>query len=263
MSGELSSWAICWRIVRGDGVAIGLTGHDRDLEIGGLTYRAAPGMVPSAIERSDGVDADMMEVAGALTAAAITEADLIAGRWDGADVRIFATDWTAPGVVTAELGTGSLGAVSIQGGGFTASLRGPGAVLDGAANETTSPDCRAELGDRRCRVPMAGRRRMVRVLAVDDADVTIDTVGLFGGGRIRWLTGANSGLDGVVLAAAGAVLTLREPPAYLPAPGDRAEVSEGCDKTLATCRTRFANAVNFRGEPFLPGIDLLTRYPGA
>ena len=26
---------------------------------------------------------------------------------------------------------------------------------------------------------------------------------------------------------------------------------------------RFANAATCRGEPYLPGIDLLTRYPGA
>ena len=35
------------------------------------------------------------------------------------------------------------------------------------------------------------------------------------------------------------------------------------DGLLATCAGRFANAVNFRGEPHLPGMDLLTRYPGA
>lgn len=263
MSDRLTSWAVCWRIVRRDGVAIGLTGHDRDLVVDGLPYRAAPGMVPSAIERSDGIDAAMMEVTGALTADAIAERDLVAGRWDGAEVRVFATDWTAPGETVAVLGSGTIGAVSVKDGGFTAELRGPGAVLDGAANETTSPDCRAELGDTRCRVPMAGRRFPARVAAIDDAALTIDRAGAFGGGRVRWLTGANAGLDGVVLTAAGAVLTLREPPAFVPVAGDRLEVSEGCDKTLATCRARFANAANFRGEPFLPGIDLLTRYPGA
>ena len=41
------------------------------------------------------------------------------------------------------------------------------------------------------------------------------------------------------------------------------ELIEGCDKSLATCAARFGNAINFRGEPYLPGIDLLTRYPGA
>ena len=42
--------------------------------------------------------------------------------------------------------------------------------------------------------------------------------------------------------------------------GARAIAIEGCDHTLATCASRFANAVNFRGEPFLPGNDLLVRY---
>lgn len=43
-------------------------------------------------------------------------------------------------------------------------------------------------------------------------------------------------------------------------PGTRAELREGCDHTIATCAGRFGNALNFRGEPFLPGNDLLARY---
>jgi uncharacterized phage protein (TIGR02218 family) len=84
--------ALCWRVERGDGVAIGLTTHDRDLTIDGLLHRAAPGMTPSAIERSAGLEADTMDVGAALSSAAIGEADLLAGRWDGARVRLFAVD---------------------------------------------------------------------------------------------------------------------------------------------------------------------------
>jgi uncharacterized phage protein (TIGR02218 family) len=58
----------------------------------------------------------------------------------------------------------------------------------------------------------------------------------------------------------GALLGHSSEPRFAVAVGDRAEVIEGCDKTIATCAARFANAVNFRGEPYLPGIDLLTRY---
>ena len=43
--------------------------------------------------------------------------------------------------------------------------------------------------------------------------------------------------------------------------GTRGQLREGCDRTMATCATRFDNAVNFRGEPFLPGNDLVARYP--
>ena len=56
---------------------------------------------------------------------------------------------------------------------------------------------------------------------------------------------------------------LRDPPRFAPAVGDMVEIMEGCDKSFATCTARFANAANFRGEPHLPGMDLLTRYPGA
>src|SRR3546814_1843305 len=73
LDGDLTTIALCWRLERRDGVTIGLTTHDRDLMIGGLLHRAAPGMTPSAIERSEGLDPDTMDVAGALTRGAIRE----------------------------------------------------------------------------------------------------------------------------------------------------------------------------------------------
>ena len=43
--------------------------------------------------------------------------------------------------------------------------------------------------------------------------------------------------------------------------GDEFEITAGCDKQLATCRNKFANAVNFRGFPYIPGNDFVTSYP--
>lgn len=259
----LTTIALCWRIERRDGVAIGLTAHDRDLEIDGLVHRAAPGMTPSAIERSAGLDADSMDVTGALTSAAIGAADLLAGRWDGARVMLFACDWRDPAVRVA-LGEGTIGAVETRDGTLTAELRGLSAALERPVVEETSPECRAELGDRRCRVAMAGRRRFARVTAIAEAVLTLDTAepvaNGWGGGRLRWFGGPNSGLEDAILASAGATVTLRRPPRF--EAGGLVELFEGCDKRIATCAARFGNAVNFRGEPYLPGIDLLTRYPG-
>ena len=42
--------------------------------------------------------------------------------------------------------------------------------------------------------------------------------------------------------------------------GDIFVVTAGCDKRFATCRDRFANTVNFRGFPHIPGNDFLVRY---
>ena len=263
---ELTTLAFCWRVERTDGVAIGLTSHDRDLVVDGLVHRASPGMSPSAIRREEGLDADTGDVSGALGGAAIGEADLSAGRWDGARVRLFAVDWTDVSR-RVDLSEGVIGAVELSDAGFTAELRGAMAALDRAVVEETSPECRAELGDRRCRVPMAGRRRFARVLAAEGASLSVDAVepvaDAYGGGRVRWFGGANAGLEGAVARSEGTLLQLRAPPAFAAEAGALVELVEGCGKSLAVCRERFGNGASFRGEPFLPGMDLLTRYPGA
>ena len=39
--------------------------------------------------------------------------------------------------------------------------------------------------------------------------------------------------------------------------GDTFKAIAGCDKTFSTCYTNFNNALNFRGEPYVPGMDKL------
>jgi len=265
---ELTSIALCWRLDRRDGIAMGFTTHDRDLSIDGMDYRAAPGMLPSAISLSDGFEVDTLDVSGALTSDAITDADLGAGRWDGARVRLFAVDWTQPEAGTVALARGELGDIGSRDGAFTAELRGPTALLERPAIEFTSPECRAELGDRRCGVDLAGRTRFLRVSeAIDRVTIRVEAAepspNRYGYGRLRWIEGGNSGLTSAVLASDGDEISLREPPPFAIDEGVLIELAEGCDKSFATCRDRFANSDNFRGEPHLPGNDLLTRYPGA
>jgi hypothetical protein len=65
------------------------------------------------------------------------------------------------------------------------------------------------------------------------------------------------------MAVNGTVVEVRDLPRFDLETPCRIELREGCDKRFETCVSRFANAANFRGEPHLPGNDLLTRYPGA
>lgn len=267
MSDRLVAQALCWRVERRDGVMAALTDHDRDLTVAGITYRAAPGMTPSAIVRGEGLDADTMEVTGALGGTAFARDDLLAGRWDGARVMLSAIDWSDADAVPMPLGEGTIGEVELRADGFTAELRGPQVRLERPVTEATSATCRATLGDARCRVAMAPRRRFARVVASEGERVTLDrgepAANGYAEGVLRWFGGANAGLSGAIERSEGAVLTLRAPPAFVVAPGTLVEVVEGCDRRIATCAARFGNVANFRGEPYLPGIDLLTRYPGA
>jgi uncharacterized phage protein (TIGR02218 family) len=90
------------------------------------------------------------------------------------------------------------------------------------------------------------------------------------GGAVIWETGNNAGKvmevrdftadDGVTIEQ---ILEL-----FLQMPfdieiGDTARVYRGCDKILSTCLTPFANVVNFRGEPYVPGADEAFSFPDA
>lgn len=261
---ELVTLAWCWRLARRDGVVIGLTSHDRDLMAGGLVYRAAPGMKPSAIETSDGLDAATMDLEGAISSEAIAMDDLDAGRWDGAELELFVTDWSAADAAPVTVARGSLGAIERRGAAFAAELQGVTRALDRPACPATSPGCRAMLGDRACRIDLAPLTHDRRVVAVAGRAVTLDApvAGAMAFGALLWIEGANCGLESPVISAAGPVLYLAEAPPLAVAGPVRVRLTEGCDKQLATCRSRFANSVNFRGEAHLPGNDLLTRYPG-
>jgi uncharacterized phage protein (TIGR02218 family) len=179
-------------------------------------------------------------------------------------VTVFMLDWEAPDGARVMLARGELGDVNLEGEGFSAELKGPAAALDRPVVEQTSPECRAEFGDKRCRVDLAGRARVTRIAAVLNVSGVEVADGAGGNayayGRLRWLSGPNSGLERPVLQSDGLQLTLRDPPHYPAQIGDLVEITEGCDRAFATCVGRFGNGLNFRGEPHLPGMDLLTRY---
>jgi uncharacterized phage protein (TIGR02218 family) len=261
----LTALAFCWRIERGDGAGIAMTSHDQRIVRGGVSYAADPGIMPAAIERKLGLEPSSGEVAGAVSSEALTETDLELGRWDGAKVRLTAFDWSDAAVDGIDLMGGELGDVSLGGESFSAELRGASARLAEPVCPSASPECRARFGDKHCRIDLAGRTQLAHVMSSSGNALVLDAAAgdrkLFG--RLRYLSGANCGLDTVVLGVEGAAIRVRDVPRADVEPGCRVELRDGCDKRFETCVTRFANAVNFRGEPHLPGNDLLTRYPGA
>lgn len=265
---QVTRLALCWRLVRADGVQLGLTSADRPLVVDGLRYASAPGMTPSAVSAGDGLEADALAVEGAV--AALGGDALEAGRWTGARVELFACDRAEPRERVV-LATGTLGSVTIglgrgplRGESFRAELLGPQAALDAVVVPRCSPHCRATLGDAACGVDMAGRTQDVAVAGVAGSVVTLAApladAERYAHGRLRLLTGPAAGLDAEIAAADGGALTLDAPlRAAVPAE-TRARMWEGCDRRLSTCASRFGNAANFQGEPHVPGTDALLAY---
>lgn len=260
---ELETTATFWRIHRTDGVTLGFTAHDRDLWFDGVLHRAAPGMVASAIRRTADLDQDSAEVEGALAHDAISAADLAAGRFDDARVLIGIVDWGS--LDRTVLYQGGVGAITEQASGFSAELRSAKAELQIDTVPRTSPTCRAAFCGPRCTLPASRFTRDSPVTVVDRETNSVSFAGIadyavFASGTVRWIDGPLTGIAMRVMAVlpAGLVLDIPLPAELLP--GTLARLREGCDHTVATCATRFGNAANFQGEPFLPGNDLLARY---
>ena len=78
--------------------------------------------------------------------------------------------------------------------------------------ETYSPECRAALGDWRCRVSMRGRSVRGTVESVDGSWIGVGGVGGedFVGGRLRVLDGAVAGVERCIIAVEGDLLRLDE-----------------------------------------------------
>lgn len=80
--------------------------------------------------------------------------------------------------------------------------------------------------------------------------------GYFTYGKVKWLTGNNTGYSADVWRFSyGGLVTLLTPMTYPIEVGDTFEIIAGCDKTFQTCKLRYLNVINFRGEPYLPGLD--------
>lgn len=260
----------CWRLRRRDGVAMGFTDHDRDLSFDGTTFEAAAGFEASEIRASVGLSVDNLEVTSALSSARLADDDLAAGFYDDAAVEIFRVNWQDP-AQRCLMRSGSLGEVKRAGGAFTAEVRGLSHYLQQTKGRLFQFTCDADLGDGRCRVDVtaaaiSGRGAVtvaasVRRFLASGLDGYADD--WFSRGLLRFTSGAAAGQAVEVKAhqnRAGTVTIELWQPARGPLdPGQTFEITAGCDKHLETCRAKFGNAINYRGYPFMPGNDLLSR----
>lgn len=264
---EVTSLATCWTVRRRDGFLIGFTTHDRAVMFNGVPCQPASAFTPSAIAASNAFNVDELEVAGALSSAAIAEADLRAGLYDFAEVAVALVNWADAAQGALHLKRGWIGEVSLRNGGFTAEIRGLTQALQQTFGEIYSPECRADLGDARCGVDLPALAVNGSVTAAASRHAfTTSTLGRpdgwFAYGRLRWLSGGNAGAMMEIRSQTGDDLELYDDMAQTIAPGDLFIAYPGCDKRFATCGEKFANRVNFRGEPHVPGTDALLNYPG-
>lgn len=155
LAGPVTTLATCWRITRIDGREFFFTDHDQDLLFEGDVYKASSGYSRTAIANDASLGVDNLDVEGVFDSAAITEEELRAGLFDQAEVRIFLVNWADPSMGSLRMRRGWFGEVVLtEQGVFRTELRGMTQALQQRIGELYSPECRADLGDHRCKVPI-------------------------------------------------------------------------------------------------------------
>jgi uncharacterized phage protein (TIGR02218 family) len=261
----------CWRLTRRGGVVLGFTDHDYKLSCDGTVFRPETGFSASEARSSLDLAVDTVDVEGALSSADLSEEDIAAGVYDGARVETLLVNWSRPEEF-ALLRQAMVGKIERRDGSFVAELESVTASLDQANGRTIKRRCDAELGDARCTFDTGrdGFHAAGIVEAVEGNDTLVVTgldgfdVGWFSNGLLTWTSGADAGRTERVVSHrardADGILGLWSEHMASVRPGDAFSIVAGCDKQFSTCKAKFANVLNFRGFPHLPGNDSAYSY---
>ncbi|MFN4098866.1 MAG: DUF2163 domain-containing protein, partial [Pararhodobacter sp.] len=212
------------------------------------------------------------DAVGVLSSDRITATDILDGRWDNAGVELWRVNWADP-QQRVLMRRGAVGQIRRGRMAFVAEVRSMAHVLGQTVGRTFQASCDAALGDARCGIDFESSVYRGAGSIIDAMrDRTFLAAGLggfaagwFKGGTISWTSGASTGRRSEILAhdrsTNGTVtLTLLEAPVRALTAGDAFAIHAGCDKRMATCSAKFANAANFRGFPHIPGQDAVLRY---
>jgi uncharacterized phage protein (TIGR02218 family) len=272
LAGGATSLCRCWRLSRRDGVVMGFTDHDRDINFDGVVFSAGTGLDAAAIYQTTGLSVDNSQAVGALSDFGLDDVDIRAGRYDGAEVLAWLVNWRDVSQRLLQF-RGSIGEIRRNGGVFEAELRGLSEALNQPEGRAYHKNCSAVLGDGACKfdvsqpgyfadaavLKVVGRGKLVFAGLVDFAE------GWFEKGLVRILGGVGTGLSSVIqadrfLGGERLIDLWQELPVDLTV-GDLVRLEAGCDKRELTCRLKFHNFLNYRGFPHIPGEDWAMSYP--
>ena len=262
--------ATLWKVTRTDGAVLGFTDHDSDLVVSAVTYTAATGYTRTALQSTSDLAVDNLDLEGLVSSGAVTEDDLRAGKYQGAEVLISLVNYNDIAAGTVILRRGWIGAITIKDGVYVAELRGLSDRLQQTIGRVYGRDCDADLGDARCGInlslPEHNETGTVGTVTSDSSFYdAARTETKWTAGKLTWTSGDNNGVSVEVKKADGAgniELWLAMPKAI--SIGDTYAIQAGCQKRrVEDCITLYNNAINFRGFDTIPGTDYLANYPNA
>lgn len=289
LSDTVTTRALLYKLQRRDGLVLGFTGHDRDINgdlvlrdgvpeasCAGIVFESQTGISPTVLQSKLSTESDNMQIMAALDSEAITEADLNAGLYDYADLWLMEVNYEDLSQGALKYKRGRLGKVSFDGQKFSCDLNSLSERLGSKVVEETSLLCRVrQFGDTRCKKDLSGASEdgfALTVLGtVTSVDATSpdrrlasdDLIGFpedrftYGRFKVTNVDSLNYGLEVKVRSNdEEGNLVLDEPFPHPLLAGDTYQAIVGCDRQIRTCWQVFNNAINHQGEPYLPGVQI-------
>jgi uncharacterized phage protein (TIGR02218 family) len=262
ISGGVTTLCTCWKLTRQDGTVQGFTDFSQNLTVDAVLFKAATGFTATTIESKSDFSVDNLDIEGMLTSTDIQETDILNGKYDYAEVEIFIVNYEDLSAGKIYVKRGRLGEVRVKRSQFVVELRGLSQHLSQHIGRIYTPSCDAILGDDRCAASMGSFTFTPTISAVTDRQIFTcaalgQAAGYFTGGEVTFTSGANDGLKMEVKEFSSGVVTLALPMPNTIVVGNTISIKAGCDKTSATCKSKFNNLINFRGFPSVPGTDKL------
>lgn len=161
LDGAVTTLCTIWRITRQDGEEFFFTDHDVDVVYDGNTYSADNGYSRTAVQNNSTLSVDNLDIMGVFDSSEITDEDIRAGLFDYAEIRISVLNWADLTQGELKVRRGHLGeCILTPQGWFKAEMRGMTQNLSQNIGEVYQAECRADLGDSRCKVPIRPNLRL-------------------------------------------------------------------------------------------------------
>jgi len=251
------------RITRLDDQVLRIGEAEEALTVEAETFAPLPGAEISAVKHILNGGVGSMEIRFAHSDGGTLDTfELNTGYWDGATVEMYLVDRSTITPLGDPLFTGLIDTVTIDPIGSKGSfdIRGI-AVRAEAFIQTFQPMCRTDLFSSLCSLNEADWDHAGVVDTILDR-FNFTVAGLASPPADEWFNQGTfvtqSGFKGVVANWIQGSLKITT---YQPVcmsrltEGETITLFPGCDKTGATCRTKFSNKINFQGEDHFLGIN--------
>jgi len=273
LDGDVTTTCRLLRIDLQDGRTLGMASLDKDVFYNGVLYRSVTGIDNSVIATDAGLSVDNAESFSLVAddeIEGITVRSAVAGDLDDATWSLYLVNYRDLTMGHVLLDSGDTGRVTVENEmSVTVELVSFAMRLRQTIGTLDSRTCRATFGN-----PLEGQygcgydaeslwiNATVTIVDAEEPNRFFDSTAtgitpIPVPGRIQWITGNNSTrnrLYQIETYTDGTIALLEDTP-YPIEVGDEFRIRQDCDKVHTTCKSRYNNLLNFKGEPYIPVGD--------